>query len=79
MRIKSKTMEQQNENLTLIEQRRYYNEQILQLLYKHLITKDNEQRFLQLLFVLNQGKDFFYEEPQDTFARFKVILDEEEP
>ncbi len=79
MRIKSKTMKQQNENLNLIEQRRYYNEQILQLLYKHLVTEDKDLRFCQLLSALNQGKDFFYEESQDTFARFKAILAEKEP
>lgn len=54
--------------------RRQYNEQILQLLSEYLRGAGRELRFNQLMFILNQTQDYFYEEPEETLRRFRALL-----
>lgn len=60
--------------MDLQAEKTHYNEQILALLSEYLKTEGSELRFCQLLYRLNECKDFFYEEPKDTLARFRSIL-----
>lgn len=54
--------------------RRYNNELILQLLGEYLRGTGRELRFNQLMYILNGTEDYFYEEPEDTLARFRTAL-----
>lgn len=57
-----------------IDQRQRYNEQVLQLLSEYLRGEGRELRFNQLMFILNQTQDYFYEEPEETLRRFRATL-----
>lgn len=57
-----------------IDQRQHNNEQILQLLSEYLRGEGRELRFNQLMFILNQTQDYFYEEPEETLRRFRATL-----
>lgn len=50
------------------------NELILQLLGEYLRGEGRELRFNQLMYILNGTEDHFYEEPSETLARFRAIL-----
>lgn len=54
--------------------RHYYNELILQLLWEYLREVGQELRFNQLMYILNDTEDYFYEEPEDTLLRFRDRL-----
>lgn len=41
---------------------------------KGILTKYPELRFTQLLWILEEGKDHFFEEPEDTLKRYKNLL-----
>lgn len=56
-----------------IKKRKIYNFKIIMLLIKQLF-KEPHLRFNQLIFILNKTDDYFSEEPQETYNRFKKIL-----
>ena len=56
------------------KRRAYYNAEIIKLLKEYLDGKGSQLRFCQLISILNQDEDYFYEEPEQTVARFKEQL-----
>lgn len=61
-------------NQDFITQSQQHNEQILQLLSEYLRGEGKELRFNQLMFILNQTQDYFYEEPEETLRSFRATL-----
>lgn len=61
-------------NQDFIAQSQQHNEQILQLLSEYLRGEGKELRFNQLMFILNQTQDYFYEESEETLRNFRATL-----
>lgn len=53
--------------------RQIYNQKILDLITKYL-SKYPCIRFNQLIYIINGTKDYFNEEPWDTYERLKKAL-----
>lgn len=68
-----------NEEIVMyITKRAHYNIKILELL-KDYFEKNPDIRFNQLVENLNYGNDYFYEEPEETYKRYKKDLEEMTP
>lgn len=67
---------EKNSNYNMkITKRAHYNIKILELL-KDYFERNPDIRFNQLVENLNYGSDYFYEEPEETYKRYKKGLEE---
>ncbi len=68
-------MEKNSDNNMNITKRAHYNIKVLELL-KDYFERNPDIRFNQLVENLNYGSDYFYEEPEETYKRYKKDLEE---
>ncbi len=58
----------------LKQDRKLYNNLIIEKLFKILI--ENDLRFNQLIYLINGTKDYFNEEPKETYKRICKLLND---
>ena len=58
----------------LLEKRQEYNQLIID--YINFKLNDSQIRFNQLMYIINETKDYFYEEPWETWERIKRKFDD---